>query len=291
MGGGAVRAVGPPAVAKGVNSGWTMPLGLHSLPAKGGGMSQHILSVILTTHLRSGLLRRAIASVTALGEGVQIVLCADETSAQTRAVAAQDLRDQDVFVCAPHLRGPSQTRNLGITLASGAYAMFLDDDDTLDPSLGAVLPLLRPDSVLYANYRKIFEDRTQPVIAPLRQVEKNTARKPIATIMAKNFLPVGSYITPTALLAPLRFRGDLTSSEDWEFLLHLYQRAPFRHVALTIYNWHITEAEASRDKVRRQVRAQNCRAIYACHPVADPAILAARQARLAELGDHGPLDF
>ena len=260
-------------------------------------MAQHRLSVIVTTHLRPVLLRRALASVLALGQDVQIVLCADEGSDQTRLVAAQMLRPSDVFVAAPHLRGPSQTRNLGLSLATGGWIIFLDDDDTLDPCVFDVLPILTSDCVIYTHYRKVFETRPDALlgqgdeITPLRVVPRNTARKPIGTVMAKNFLPVGCFFTPLAMAQPLAFRADLTSSEDWEFLMQLYQTAPFRHADFVTYNWHITEAEASRDKVRRKVRAQNCRKIYALHPVADAQIHQLRIARLAELGDTAPPDW
>lgn len=247
-------------------------------------MAEIRLSIILTTHLRPELVKRAIDSVIALGDGVQIVLCADEGSKPTRQMAADYLRDNDIFVTVPGLRGPSESRNLGLSVARGAYIGFLDDDDTLDQSLTTLLAQFDGKQVFYTNYRKIFETDQADGRQELRRVDKMTSKRDISTLLVRNFIPIGSFFAPRDAVKNLVFRSDLTSSEDWEFLINLYKSCPFQHVNIFGSNWHITESEASRDKVGRKVRARNCLEIYKHHPTADDAIQAQRINRLRELG-------
>lgn len=246
-------------------------------------MEKFRLSVVLTTHLRPSLLARALQSVTALGEEVQIVLCADESTKGTLAVAFEHLREHDIFVAAPGLQGPAETRNLGITLAKGDYISFLDDDDTLNPSVRSILDKFDGANVYFANYRKIFEEETPDGRKEMRRVEKATSKKPISSLLVRNSLHIGCFFSPRAIAQDARFRADLTSSEDWEFLLQLYEKAPFKHLEAVGSNWHITEGEASRDKVGKRVRAKNTRLIYSLHPTDDPDTLDDRTRRLQDL--------
>ena len=246
-----------------------------------------LLSIIVTTHHRAELLPRALESVKALGAQVQIVLCSDEGSQPTRAVAATHLRDSDIFLCMPGHRGPSDTRNAGLQFATGDFVGFLDDDDTLAPELRqALLPELHGETVFFTSFRKQFETRTADGrIVPTRSSDKRTNRKPISEILIRNFVTINSVFAPRNIASQLRFDRDLTMSEDWDFLLQLYAKAPFRHVDVIGSNWHIMEgAEMSRNRASMKERARSYARICAKNPVADAAINRARQARLQELG-------
>ena len=242
------------------------------------------LSVIVTTHLRPDVLPRALLSLTALGPEIQIVLCADEASQATRQIAADNLRDQDIFLAVPGLRGPSETRNLGLRLATGDYVSFLDDDDTMDAAVLALLPEMDGTHVLYANYRKIFEGEEGTSRVEHRRVTKQTTSRPISALMVRNFLHIGGFFAPRTVIRDLAFRSDLAVSEDWEFLVQLYKAAPFRHLNIIASNWHIVEGAASRNKVGKKMRIRACKAIYQLHPVTDDALRQQRIARLEGLG-------
>jgi GalNAc5-diNAcBac-PP-undecaprenol beta-1,3-glucosyltransferase len=242
------------------------------------------LSVIVTTHLRPEVLPRALLSLTALGPDVQIVLCADEASQTTRQIAADHLRDHDIFLAVPGLRGPSQTRNLGLGLAQGDYVAFLDDDDTMDAAVLALLPEMDGTHVLYAHYRKIFEVEEGSTWVEQSRVAKRTTSRPISALMVRNFLHISCFFAPRAVIRNLAFRSDLAVSEDWEFLVQLYKAAPFRHLNIIASNWHIQEGAASRNKVGKKMRVRACKAIYQLHPVTDDALMQQRQARLDGLG-------
>lgn len=250
------------------------------------------LSVIVTTHHRPRLLRRALESVKALGDGIQIVLCADEGSDETRRVALEHLRSTDVFLSLPGHRGPADTRNAGLQFASGRHISFLDDDDTLDAAnISGLLDRLTDHVVHFTDYRKVFEE-TGPdgLISTIRTKEKSTARKPLAELEVRNFIPVHAFFAPRRIIRDLQFDHNLTMSEDWEFLLKLRNRAEFQHVPIVSANWHIqTSGPTSRNIGERKIRANNYLKIYELHPASTEDIRRARMHRLKELGvdpDH-----
>jgi glycosyltransferase involved in cell wall biosynthesis len=240
------------------------------------------LSVIVTTHHRPILLRRALTSLIKLGSSVQIVLCADENSHETREVAAQLLREGDIFAAVPGLRGPAETRNLGLQLAAGDYIGFLDDDDTIDPAVVELFAMFDGEHVFYANYRKIFEIEADNARVEQKRVERKTSSFPASAILVRSFIQVSAFFGPRHILRSLNFSPELSSSEDWEFLIKLYKVAPFKHVDIVVSNWHILESQTSRNKVGKNVRFKNTQIIYEMHPTPDEGIQKRRLRRLKE---------
>ncbi len=179
-----------------------------------------LISVIVATHNRPTLLKRALASLFSQDfQDFEIILCADENSKETRDTAAESLRPQDSFVSALSLRGPAESRNIGIQLSSGKWVSFLDDDDTIDPSyLSNLTNILEKDAeVHFVNYTRIIEDRTvtgYPIAKETRKVE-------IANISSDN-LYIGNFIPNNAVLIAAHiaknhaFDPHLDSHEDWD---------------------------------------------------------------------------
>lgn len=255
-------------------------------------MDRPKLSVIVTTHHRANLLVRALESVKALGSEVEIVLCADEGSAETRQVAATHLRDRDLFLSLPGLRGPAGTRNAGLQFATGDWVAFLDDDDTMDISIrDSLLEQLSGDCVYYTNYRKIFEEIDETgTVREVRRVNKSTIRKPVSEIQIRNFITVTSFFAPRNIVSELRFDPSLSMSEDWDFLLQLYGKANFRHVDIVGSNWHILSGpEKSRNIGTRKARAKNYLRICARYPAQEDWIQRGRKAHLEYLGSSADI--
>lgn len=95
------------------------------------GISKSLVSVIITTHNRSGLLGRAINSALAQDyRNTEIIIVDDASDDSTKEVVdslAGDLRLK--YIRHEQCRGGSAARNTGISNASGEYIAFLDDDD------------------------------------------------------------------------------------------------------------------------------------------------------------------
>lgn len=254
-------------------------------------MREFKLSVIVAAHGRPQLLMRALSSLKALGNTVQIVLCADEGSLATRQVAVQQLREDDIFISLPGVRGPAATRNAGLQFATGEWITFLDDDDTFDSSLGAELfDALSGDIIYYTNFRKIFERREKDgTVTQVRSKIKNTNRKSLSELEVRNFITVNAFFAPRSIASGLQFNTDLTTSEDWEFLLKLKERFEFRHRDICCSNWHIEEGtDQSRNAAGRKERAVNYLKIYEAHPASSADIQSGRSNMLRKLGAKVP---
>jgi glycosyltransferase involved in cell wall biosynthesis len=245
-----------------------------------------IVSVVLCTHRRPATLRRSLASLLRLGDDFQAVLCCDEGSAATRSIAAEMLRPTDIFLSVPGIWGPSASRNLGIQIAQGEYVGFLDDDDTLDPSYATLLEHFDGESVIYTNYRKIFERDEGEHLVETRRAEKSNAGKKPGDVLIRNHINISGFLAPANAIRPLRFRSDLSVSEDWEFILQLKAAARFRHADLFASNWHHLDDQQTRDNVSKAERAKAYAAICSLHPSDEAAVIKGRSERMKKLGRH-----
>lgn len=108
-------------------------------------MTGHNLSVVIPTHNRPELLRRAVASVlVALPEGAEILVVDDASDLPADQVLG------DLVRAGASLRiirnraslGPAGARNSGVRAAQGRIVLFLDDDDLLRRGY--------PEAVLFA---------------------------------------------------------------------------------------------------------------------------------------------
>ncbi|WP_417316336.1 glycosyltransferase family 2 protein [Cycloclasticus pugetii] len=96
-----------------------------------------LLSIIIPTHNRQELLKKAIESalVQTLQE-IEIIVIDDGS----REPATCSIKDPRVFIhrhASP--RGAAAARNRGIQVANSAHLCFLDDDDTLDPAYASTM--------------------------------------------------------------------------------------------------------------------------------------------------------
>ena len=88
-------------------------------------------SVIVPTHTRAILLRRALESIKsqACPVDVEVIVISDASDRATDEVCAELLGKSDMYIRRNGEKGPSASRNLGLSLAKGNYILFLDDDD------------------------------------------------------------------------------------------------------------------------------------------------------------------
>lgn len=95
------------------------------------------LSIVIPTHNRPEMLKKAVMSVTAQTFSDLEVIVVDDGSSPP---ITDDLFQTEVSIhrhSSP--KGASAARNTGLSHAKGTYVAFLDDDDTLDPDYSAEL--------------------------------------------------------------------------------------------------------------------------------------------------------
>ena len=184
-----------------------------------------LLSIVVVTHDRSELLKRALLSILSCStDNYEIILCADDISPQTIEVAKIFLRKQDTFIRIPSMRGPAESRNMGAKLARGKWVTFLDDDDTFSNGhINKILDVLpnEKNKVLYFNYKQIVENReASPFTITKSMLIDISSRKPIE-LFTFNFIPMHAMVISAELFNKHTFDPHLQSHEDWDFLISL----------------------------------------------------------------------
>ena len=88
-------------------------------------------SVVIPTHKRSVLLARALSSLKsqAGASAVELIIISDVIDSLTDEVCNSLLGTDDIYIRRNGVAGPFDSRNLGLSIASGQYILFLDDDD------------------------------------------------------------------------------------------------------------------------------------------------------------------
>ena len=100
-----------------------------------------LTSIIITTHNRPKLLRRAVESAFAAGTNLEVIVVDDASTDETARVCRDLPRIK--YVRVERNQRVAGARNLGLLASSGQYITFLDDDDVRFPgSLDRQIKLL-----------------------------------------------------------------------------------------------------------------------------------------------------
>ena len=131
-------------------------------------MNQPLVSIILPVYNAQNHLARCVGSICALTyRNIEIIILNDGSKDQSLPVC-EEFRQKDprILLVDKANSGVSDTRNLGLKLASGKYVEFVDSDDYLDPDFTERL-------VAAAE-----ENEADFVIAPYKMVIPAGASKP-----------------------------------------------------------------------------------------------------------------
>jgi len=182
-----------------------------------------ILSIIVVTHNRPRLLKRALDSILLKSdEDLEIILCADDSQKSTFKIALNSLRDSDNFIRVPHMNGPAESRNMGAKIARGEWICFLDDDDTYEYSHIEYLKKLLQSTercIHYFNYTKIVEEREKKKIKYISEDKIDISKVSPFDLLINNFIPMHSLVFPIEVFSNQLFDKYLQSHEDWDLLL------------------------------------------------------------------------
>ena len=199
-------------------------------------MSLPYFSIIMPTHVRPELLKRAIASLRASTfSDFELIVISDEIDAATFSVLAESLTPSDTFIKRTGKPGPAESRNLGLEKARGQRVIFLDDDDALLPGyLGEAFKHCQnnPGDVLFTNYRVIEEDREHPE-APLKTTDFSVAGQSVPEVYVKNFIHNHTCLYPINAVRGRKQDEHLASLDDWDFLLNVMSDTTFKHINIS----------------------------------------------------------
>jgi|GEM_PF-797358 len=134
--------------------------------------SAPVVSVIIPTHNRAEMLRRAISSVLAqTWQDFEVIVISDGSSDNTEAVI-RSFNDSIIRLLKHEKsKGASAARNTGLRTARGKYIAFLDDDDEWTANKLAVqVPVIEkssPEIGLVYAWMEYFEDsKSIRILAP-----------------------------------------------------------------------------------------------------------------------------
>jgi glycosyltransferase involved in cell wall biosynthesis len=245
---------------------------------------QPTYTVIVATHERPDLLRRALGSLLAQTYPChQIVVVSDSTDTNTHAVVSETLRFGDVFIQRTGAPGPAKSRNIALSVATGDYVLFLDDDDAFRPQF--LLSLTdglrgRPgETVFYTNFEVVDQAVSQEGrFADLSPI-------PPRQLWIKNFIPNNCIVYPRSLISQITF-DEAIAYEDWDFILSAAAKATLSHIPVlgpVVYK-NSTPAQVHRG-IENQKNLLDCYIkIYNKHASSDPQVAEGRRALFETIG-------
>ena len=256
-------------------------------------------SIIMPTHLRPALLERALKSIKAnTYKDVEIIVVADQIDADSFVVAAANLSESDTFIKRTGKSGPTESRNLGISIARGQRIIFLDDDDALLPDFLTKAKTFCdkfPNEVLYTNFRVIEEDRENPS-ASTKTTDISVKDRKIEDVYVKNFIHNHTCLYPATSLKNRQQDSHLASLDDWEFLLNVLSGSDFRHIDINgpvIYKDYVNTGNrrGTSDGAQGSLAIADYLYIYRRWPAPNPQLKQQRKELLKSVGLDVPLEW
>jgi glycosyltransferase involved in cell wall biosynthesis/molybdenum cofactor biosynthesis enzyme MoaA len=278
------QTLGEPAAV--VPSGSVRNAALHS--------ANPLVTVIVPTHNRPGLLKDALASLVAQDYGNwEAIVVNDGGPSVAELVATADPVGRIRYVEHRRSFGPAAARNGALRVARGDIVCYLDDDDFFRPNhLSTVVETLAMEgrSFVYTDAEIVVEDMqdgkriTGERGNPYRHEQYSRER-----LLVANFIPINTWAHRWECVAAVGFFDEtLESFEDWEFLLRIARRYELVHVPVQTVEvrWRRGRSDC-RTAHQAAHHVEVYRRIYAgTDDLANDAIRQAREQALAGLAQQ-----
>jgi glycosyltransferase involved in cell wall biosynthesis len=217
------------------------------------------VSIIVPTRNRLRLLPMTIASLLGQGDVAVEVVVVDDGSTDG---AEQWLKDRAAVEPRlkverhPVSRGVSAARNRGISLASGRWVAFCDDDDLWSPDkLSAQLAAMLASGAHWSCTGEVLVDNALQIIGHQHARSGDI----LSDLLTSNVVPGGGSATvvETELLRQLNgFDESLSFCEDWELWIRIAQRSAIASVDEPLVAHRQTAGSASTN-VKRMREGRN----------------------------------
>jgi glycosyltransferase involved in cell wall biosynthesis len=247
-----------------------------------------LISIIVTTHNRPESLTRALNSIIEQSiKNTQIVLCADESSKETKNIATNYLRDQDIFLVLPQVKGPAGTRNAGLKFARGQYICFLDDDDYFEKDFFKdvfATNCISEDRLYYFNWKVVEAVSADISISKLIEAVSFPQLNKL-DLLYMNFIANNSFIVSRLLAKEISFDENLRSHEDWDYLIGLSKIVEFQYLDVwgpIVVKNNVKDSRNSNGSDNQKMIDYLC--IYSKWPGLDERVISARYELIAPKG-------
>lgn len=181
-----------------------------------------LVSVIIPTHNRANLLRRAINSALSQDyNNIEIIVVDDHSTDETEKVM------QGILQCCPSVRylrltdnyGANAARNLGIRATKGHFICGLDDDDEFHPERirRLVAEYDEAYAFVFSGYRDIMEDKIT-IRIPAKEAFS------LDDILGLNLVGNQVLTTRQKILAVGGYDESLPAAQDYDLWIRLLER-------------------------------------------------------------------
>lgn len=258
-----------------------------------------VFTIIITTHDRPLLLKRALQSLIAQTfSDFQVIIVSDSAAYIPPYEEFLALQGRYIFVLRSGIDGPAESRNMGLALAKSKYVMFLDDDDAFEPthleSLAAAVSEQSPD-ILFCSFSICTEDRTKmpPEIVSFETFSIADATKD--SVYVRNTIPNNCLVYRRDAIQNKINDPTMRIYEDWDFLLSCLGSCYLTYIpiySVVIYKTisAIAEENMRRGNTRNDLVCSATLDIYKRHPAPNMDVKLSRQDFFASAGIELPLD-
>jgi hypothetical protein len=196
-----------------------------------------LTSIIITTHNRPKLLRRAVESAFAAGTNLEVIVVDDASTDETAAVCRNLTGIK--YVRVERNQRVAGARNLGVLASSGQYITFLDDDDVRLPgSLDKQIKLLQTNSEAGLIYgQAILVDQSGE---PTNQSYPRICHQGdvLWELLGQNFIPCGTAVFRRSCLDRVGLlEQSLAGIDDWDLWVRIAELYPIIGLAEPVIRW------------------------------------------------------
>jgi glycosyltransferase involved in cell wall biosynthesis len=218
-------------------------------------------SVIIPCHNHEAYLGEAIESVCAQTRPVREIIVVDDGS--TKPVqAAPTWKGLTVRIIRTENRGASAARNLGVSLATGAFVAFLDADDSWAPTkIEMQEKALESNPDIIAMFTQHTEKPGWAPCPPVTYPPPDASDDEILVRLWRwNFIALPSVmIRREAFLRLGGFNEHLRCSEDWELWVRLSTAGRFGQVPLPLCYRRIHSCQMTKNFDQIVIYHRKCR--------------------------------
>jgi len=197
-----------------------------------------LVSVVVPTHNRSKMLRKAIKSILAQDyDKIELIIVQDACTDDTSSVL-MEFKDSRIKCIVSNVNlGGAKARNLGIESCRGEYIAFLDDDDIWKKyKLSSQLKIFQKFNdvaIVSTSYESIDSVSSKRVNLPGEII--------LEDLLYKNYCGSFSFcITKSKYLKNLRINPQLKACQDWDLWIKILKNTGLKCRACTdslvVYN-------------------------------------------------------
>jgi glycosyltransferase involved in cell wall biosynthesis len=232
------------------------------------------LSVILTTHNRPLLLRRALDSLIAqTTTNFDVIIVDDHGNYIPPYDQIRKLNGRCNYILRTDSPGPALSRNLGLSTVSSRFFMFLDDDDTIEPDhLQKVIDetMKNEFDIGFCNFRVIYESRANNSVKVEAAERFDISGSTKETVEIRNTIPNSCLVYKSELFSHIRHDTEYELYEDWDFLLSCLSYGQLTFIKSDGINIHKTRSaigqDARRGNSQNEKYLKSTQRIYSRHP-------------------------